>query len=233
MRLHRVLCEDCGYRTPWTPKPSVATRAARQHRCTPLRPVLAADTAPGTPEDRELLRIARAAVRSVCRYDPDAPPGSSYDETELQSDALLGVTHAVRAWRPDGGASLATYVRLRAIGAVRDGIRDRGIVPRAAYAAGVRVEDLPEQRRRPLSAEALAFHGWSPRVPDFADRVAVTDQLVRALAALPAREQYVVRASVLRGDRLRVIGDELGLTESRVSQVRSAALAKLRETISA
>jgi RNA polymerase sigma factor FliA len=49
-----------------------------------------------------------------------------------------------------------------------------------------------------------------------------------ALVALPSREAYVLRRSYLEEVPLRAIASELGVTESRVCQLRNQGLARLR-----
>jgi RNA polymerase sigma factor for flagellar operon FliA len=56
-------------------------------------------------------------------------------------------------------------------------------------------------------------------------------ELLDALAALPERLRHVVVGSFLSERRLRDIAEDLGVTESRVSQLRTEALARLRKEL--
>ena len=56
-------------------------------------------------------------------------------------------------------------------------------------------------------------------------------RLKRELAALPERERDIIRWYDLEGCTLREIGGRLDVSESRVSQLRSRALARLRERL--
>lgn len=56
-------------------------------------------------------------------------------------------------------------------------------------------------------------------------------ELVRAVEALPPQERTVVTLYYFRGQRLREIKTELGVSESRVSQIHSAAIAHLRRLL--
>jgi RNA polymerase sigma factor (sigma-70 family) len=49
------------------------------------------------------------------------------------------------------------------------------------------------------------------------------------LKLLPSQEGKVIEGYFIRGITLREIGLEMGLTESRVSQLKTAALAELRQ----
>ncbi len=55
--------------------------------------------------------------------------------------------------------------------------------------------------------------------------------LVSAIARLSSREREVMRLYYEEGLKLREIGQRLGVTESRVCQLRSAAVASLRQSI--
>lgn len=82
-----------------------------------------------------------------------------------------------------------------------------------------------------LSEEGDFFDAVPAETPDpeaLVMRQSQRDWILRALTHLDAREQIVLRRSYLEGARLKQIGTELGLTESRVSQLRSKALRRLR-----
>jgi RNA polymerase sigma factor FliA len=57
-------------------------------------------------------------------------------------------------------------------------------------------------------------------------------RLKRELSRLSERERLVIRLYDLESWTLRAIGERLGVTESRVSQIRTRALARLRERLS-
>jgi RNA polymerase sigma factor for flagellar operon FliA len=52
-----------------------------------------------------------------------------------------------------------------------------------------------------------------------------------AVRRLPERERLALVAPVIEGRALREIGEELGVSESRVSQLRTKAMAKLRDEL--
>lgn len=54
------------------------------------------------------------------------------------------------------------------------------------------------------------------------------DRVVKAIKRLPEREQQVVMRYDIQGAPLREIGEELGITESRVCQIRNQALKRLK-----
>jgi RNA polymerase sigma factor FliA len=75
-----------------------------------------------------------------------------------------------------------------------------------------------------------------PGAPDpqaVLDTSDVKVRLADAIAELPEREKLVVALYYYEGLNLKEIGDVIGVTESRVSQVHTAALARLKEGLEA
>jgi RNA polymerase sigma factor (sigma-70 family) len=61
----------------------------------------------------------------------------------------------------------------------------------------------------------------------------MTRKLERALETLTEREQHVVRRFFFDELAMRAIGEELGVTESRISQIVTAAVTRLRAAMNA
>ena len=75
-----------------------------------------------------------------------------------------------------------------------------------------------------------------PNAPDpqaALDNVDVRETLVEAIETLPERETLVVALYYFEGLTLREIGEVLGVTESRVSQLHSKAVLRLRSRLTA
>jgi RNA polymerase sigma factor (sigma-70 family) len=83
-----------------------------------------------------------------------------------------------------------------------------------------------------VSLEVWVVEAGEPAL-DGQDPVAVLERAERrrqldiALESLPSRQAYVLRR-ILADSTLAEIAGELGVNESRVSQIKSAAVAKLR-----
>jgi RNA polymerase sigma factor for flagellar operon FliA len=75
-----------------------------------------------------------------------------------------------------------------------------------------------------------------PRAPDpqaILDTSDIKVRLADAIAELPEREKLVVALYYYEGLSLKEIGEVIGVTESRVSQVHTAALGRLKEGLEA
>jgi RNA polymerase sigma factor FliA len=82
-------------------------------------------------------------------------------------------------------------------------------------------------RVRGVPADALAEHGSDPFA--IVENRENRELLRRALARLPERDQRILRLYYTENLTLARIGRELGVTESRVSQLRSRAVVRLRQ----
>jgi RNA polymerase sigma factor for flagellar operon FliA len=65
------------------------------------------------------------------------------------------------------------------------------------------------------------------------DRTELREALAEAIAALPEREKVVVTLYYYEELTLREIGEVLGVTESRVSQLHTKAILRLRARLAA
>ena len=99
--------------------------------------------------------------------------------------------------------------------------------------------DVDRSRRVSLT-DLLGLSGKGGPVPEPAGEADVVDRLAqevevarlrRELERLPERERRILREYDLEGRTLREIGEDLGVSESRVSQIRSRALGRLRERL--
>lgn len=99
------------------------------------------------------------------------------------------------------------------------------------------------ERSRRVSLQELVGEERTERVADRAvgdemeavedrmTRSAEVDRLRRELDRLSEREQLVLRLYDLESHTLREIGERLGVSESRVSQIRTRALRRLRDRL--
>lgn len=159
---------------------------------------------------------------------------------DLVAAGMGGLWDAVRR-HPDGpGDAFEWYVRTRVRGAIIDELRAQDWLPRRARAAAsaasgtdayipppaiVRFDDISaSEENRSLVAASQAAD---------ADVMAheTRDRLVAAIATLPERDQHIVSRHYFGGVKFRDLGDELGVSEPRISQLNTRAIKRLRETL--
>jgi len=166
------------------------------------------ETAPAPVPDWGYLR--RVAYSS-CRHIP-----SWVSRDDLVQEANLAAWQAAARWREDGGSSFTGFVTRRAVGAVRDTLRDNQRSSRSG-------------RTRPL----LVPLDGTPDPPTI-DRDTVLDNdlretLDRAIDRLPPRQRHVVTGRFLHGRSNADLSRELGVSESAVSVVVARALKRLQQ----
>lgn len=119
----------------------------------------------------------------------------------------------------------------------------------ARLGVSVRELDVVRQRARetsvvsleeplPSSGEHELFVGDTIEdsesdVPGEIEREELRHELVSAVEDLPHTERTVIRRYYFRGDTLKQIKDELGVSESRVSQIHAQAVGHLRQRLRA
>jgi len=77
----------------------------------------------------------------------------------------------------------------------------------------------------------IAISSDAPRPDKVAEKKERAERLAAALEQLPERDQLVLDLYFTRDHTLSEIGEILGVTEGRVSQIKSAATRKLRELL--
>jgi RNA polymerase sigma factor (sigma-70 family) len=136
---------------------------------------------------------------------------------------------ALDGFQPSRGLQFGTYARHRIWGAMLDFLRGEDPLSRAERRQ-VRAASAGRPSAATISLEELpAFEPRSTRCTSYAftDRV----DLERARQRLSAREQQVVSLLFDLDRSNREVARELGVNESRVSQIKHAALSKLRESL--
>lgn len=176
------------------------------------------------------------------------------DRDDLVSAGTVGLLQAVERFDPERGYHFSTFALRRIRGAMLDEIRRQAPVSRSALtvrrrmtAARDRLEcrlgrparaaevalELGVEERRYLAWEADTHRTVAPLPEDMPApepiEVETPAWLVEALTRLPPRERKVISLSY--GEELKgsAIAEVLGVTESRVSQIRNSALSRLRD----
>lgn len=146
------------------------------------------------------------------------PPWIEY--ADLYQEGYIGLMQARRSFRDDGMTKFATYAAHRIRGAIRDYLRTldptkvRGVdSPERDRLAQMAIREVEDQQIVSEHDLALTF---------------ARKRLEYGVRSLTLVEQIVIRDSFWNERQDKEIGMTLGVCESRVCQIRQAALAKLR-----
>lgn len=175
------------------------------------------DVTPYVPLARQIARLVHRRILGRAELD------------ELTSEAMVGLVVARDSYREGRGASFKTWVGFKVQRHLFDWLRTHDRAMSRGDLARVKRGLMEPRRVLPLAAA-------DSRRPDRADgRVAVEDRdHVRALLArLDPRSARLLELYYFAGLTLRKAGAEIGVSESRASQLRSAILDDLRERVGA
>jgi len=164
--------------------------------------------------------LIRGAVLDELRR-LDAVPRSTREKIRAMDQAYARLNHLL------GRAPSISEVG-QEMGTSEDGVRELQRISRTI--ALLSLDETQQPGESLLVRDILAC----PNTPDPCDRAAHTEmveQLADLISRLPAVDRRVVTLYYREGLLLREIGDLLGVTESRVSQIHSRALVRLREIV--
>ena len=193
--------------------------------------------ATGSIDDRNALVVAYLPLvqRIAIKVHRSMPGQPLYDVEALTNSGVPGLLRAIDGFDPGRGLLFATYAALPIQGAMLDEIRRHDWVPR-----------LERARRRKGLAEAprlfVAFHietndegvelAYGQSFPDEGPGPehfqAIEDFWREQLRGLTQTERLILLMYYRDGLTMKEIGSNLQLSESRISQMTSAMLRRLR-----
>jgi len=175
------------------------------------------------------------------------------EESDLISYGLLGLISAIERFDPGREIKFETFAITRIKGSIIDELRSLDWVPRSVRAKAREIERMNaklehELHRAPTDQEmatalemtvddfqaSLLDTIQDPQAPDPAhamDQTETKDRLADAIARLPEREKLVIALYYYENLTLREIGEVLGVTESRVSQLHTKAVLRLKSRL--
>lgn len=184
--------------------------------------------------------------------------GMRVELDDLVSAGALGLLHAVERFEPSRGFVFSTFAARRISGAMLDEIRSSSLVKRTGtrharkiVTARARVESRlcrPAREQEivaELGVDVGEFRSWERDA--FRVEVQLNDEisdsgylagerdsdravwLSEAIRELPATERKVLALTYYEGLPGREIAGSIGLTESRVSQIKKRAVERLRQ----
>lgn len=166
----------------------------------------------------------RNAARFVTRICRPA------DRDDFFQIARLAAWQASNSWRP-GGMNYRSWVAMKTWNAMLHALSTRAYgdeLGRTAYHSGERrtLSPLPDQ---------LPASGSDTLDPadQLAEDVSYRQLVAHGLTALTPREATIVSLHDLDGYRQEDIGEAMGISSSRVSQIRTVALEKMHDRLAA
>jgi RNA polymerase sigma factor for flagellar operon FliA len=179
----------------------------------------------------EQLAMVRRIALTMLRHLP-----SHVELDDLVSLGHLGLIEARQRFDSERGVPFVAFAAQRIKGAMLDGLRRADPLSRDDRAR-VRAEEI----EAPVFVSSSTFnvedasdedgHAVSALPDEFLARQQVTLLLKAAVAQLPERERFVARRYFFDEQPLKAIGQELGVSESRASQVVSSAVALLKKAL--
>ena len=187
---------------------------------------------PSSEEIRRHIPLVRHIVASFVRRLP-----ANVLRDDLVAAGVLGLVDSLRKNGGDGGATFESYARIRIRGAILDELRAQDWLPRRARWAAegkpgheatvVAVIGLDEAHERAVVDDDARDASTLLEEMDDARRLA------EVVAQLPPRERLIVQMHYFQGVRFKDIGETLGVSEPRVSQLHSRAIGQLRKLLAA
>lgn len=158
------------------------------------------------------------------------PQSAGFVIDDLVSLGTFGLVKAIERFEPSRGFQFATYAALPVRGAILDGLRDFDWVPRLERLREKRGEVVP---RKIDSLERLAGSAGRGTRFELAEagsfRPSVGEEIPRELLkGSSTAERIIVLRYYVDGCTFKAIGESLGISESRVSQIHSAFTKRLR-----
>jgi len=153
------------------------------------------------------------------------------ESSDLQSYGFEGLVDAVRRYDPRKGATFRTWAKLRIRGSIIDRLREIDQIPRSAHRLN-KSDGVEPRRHIPFSTlgrdenqriESTFSDGRKPHDSGEDDVWNLLDR------NLPKRLSWFARERFQKQRKLKEIGNDLGLTESRMSQLEKKLLETIRK----
>jgi RNA polymerase sigma factor for flagellar operon FliA len=244
-----------GFR-PTAPSPDRSRRRTRTQGTPPAAAKLArrpatssaAHAPDATPEERAEREKAELSSALITKYSGLVRQIAGGFQRKLPRNVLRddliaagmsGLWDAVRKHGHEQTENFDWYVRVRIRGAILDELRAQDWLPRRARAAAA--EAAQAAGKRPCTPVVLRFDdvseteqarcltaGESTNTEKTVEARLVKATLTRAMDQLPERERRIVSMHYFRGVKFKDLGEMLGVSEPRISQLHSRAMTRLK-----
>lgn len=179
-------------------------------------------------------------VERIARQVWSTLPNGAPDQLDLVANGVFGLLASLERFDPDRKCKFETFAAVRVRGAMLDYLREIDWAPRLVrqkQAAGEEV-DVPAllslhdaKTGRQANNRALVEVLSDRRTPPASDRVDRIEFLRAACRGLNTRERLIVIGYYFESRTFAEIGAELGVSESRISQMHSAIVPRLRKQL--
>ncbi len=155
----------------------------------------------------------------------------SVSEEELFSAGMYGLMRAARSYDPTRGAGFKTYAYHRIRGAILDDLRRLDFLPRSMRDRARKTgEEVPSVVSIPTDEDGHECLAARP-IEAASERADLHEVLQEQIDKLPDKMRIVMSLYYRDGLIMREIGEKLHLTESRVSQIHTNAVQRLRRAM--
>lgn len=181
---------------------------------------------------RRLLEMHRRTIESAIRKElarAHLLTGHDAEVEDIAQEARMGLRTSIFRFQPSSEGKFSGYVAKIARNKTVDWMRKRFVHGRG----GAQERWIDETATADADLEAYIAAGPSSAVSaeEGASRAEFRDRLSYALEQIPERQRRAWVAYRLEGQTLRVVGEELGVTEGRVKQLCNDAEANLRKQL--
>ena len=197
-----------------------------------------------TKTRKELILEHLPLVKKIASKIYRRIPEGAVEFEELVNTGVIGLIKAIDRY-DENKAKFSTYAYIKIRGEILDYLRKLDFLPR-----NVR-EKVKNGELDALKEEIAAFVSLEEKLFENSDRFTVKDilssserspeeevilaelrqRLAEAISKLPEKEQLVLQLVFVEELDLKSISEVLGISVSRVSQIKSAALKKLKDLL--
>ncbi len=197
-----------------------------------------------TKSRKDLVMEHLPLVKKIASKIYNRIPDGIVDFEELVNTGIIGLIKAIERY-DSNKAKFSTYAYIKIRGEILDYLRKQDFLPRSVREKikNGEISDLKEEIVTLVSIEEKLF-GNSERY--FVKDILVSEEpepeevlikeeakrvLAEAISELSDKEQLVLQLIFVEGLDLKSIGEILGVSVSRVSQIKTGALKKLRKLL--
>ena len=169
-------------------------------------------------------------VKSVAHAVHARIPHIEYDD--LFQEGMIALCDCIRRFDRKRKLQFTTFASMRVRGAMLDYVRNEDFVPRLER---VRQKAGTVTPKRTCSISKVCYVTDFMRVITLADTLEqpehsdLSDDVKHALRGANTTERIILLLYYIEDYTMKQIGESLGLSESRVSQIHSALIARLRK----